>query len=85
MTNIGTVITFNAPFLADYFDHSSTGLASSYIQVFQTASALTISSGIPFVNSRLDDIKWVFYGIGAVTLFFTAGFVFGLKDIQISK
>ena len=71
MTNIGTVITFNAPFLADYFDHSSTGLASSYIQVFQTVSALTIFSGIPYIDGKLDDKKWVFYGIGVITLLTT--------------
>jgi len=38
MTNTGTVLTINAPFIPDYFARESTGLAGSYLQVTITAA-----------------------------------------------
>ena len=84
-TNIGTVLAFNAPFLPDYFDQSSTGLASSFIQVTTTLSTLVTSSFIPYINSKLDDIKWVFYAVGIATLICVIELIFGLKEVIVRK
>lgn len=85
LTNVGTVLFLNAPFLPDYFDHGSIGLASSYVQISQTIATLVSNSGVPYINSKLNDIKWVFYGIGILTFMCAVLLVFGLKEVVMKK
>lgn len=44
MNNVGTLIGMDAPFLPDYFDVNSTGLASGYLIIITTLSGLIGSS-----------------------------------------
>ena len=55
LNSIGNEIPMNAPFLPDYIDSSSAGLASSYIGISFTISGLIGGSLVPFLGSVLSD------------------------------
>ena len=85
MNNVGTLIGTDAPFLPDYFHANSAGLAAGYLIICSTISGLIGSSFVPFLGSKLSDIRWIFYGLGAITLVFAFILSCGLKDVERVK
>ena len=85
MNNVGTLIGTDAPFLPDYFDANSAGLASGYLIICSTISGLIGSSFVQYLGSKLSDIRWIFYGLGIITIFFAFILSCGLKDVERGK
>ena len=68
------------PFIPDYIQHDSMGLASAYQNIFQNIGNILVSSVIPEIAAFID-IGYVYYGI-SILFFFTIIFMFfSIKDV----
>ena len=83
LISLGTVIAVNMPFLPDYVDKGSIGLANSYGQVIMSSALIFSSTGLYQISAQISDAnqKYVYFTVGGLIGVVALYLIYGIKDV----
>ena len=68
------------PFVADYIDQSSMGLASTYQNIAQNMGNILILSIVPEIAAHID-VGYLFYAIAILCIITAFILIFAIRDV----